>query len=166
MIYIIYIIEFAIKFIERGNMLCRNSRQSNKNDDHNNKCPDGEHGGNYKFFPEMHVYSPTARAKLQCYSALVYKLWPQYQLEQFCATVCRGMRPGLRSTGIQALGELPRYRLSFDRDVFVNDPRIEIMSWSRSSGSGASVPMPDSKVRNTETGAWDRLCALRTRNPL
>jgi hypothetical protein len=41
------------------------------------------------------------------------------------------MRTCRRSTGIQVLRELPRYRLAFDRTVFADDPRIRAMSWDR-----------------------------------
>ena len=37
----------------------------------------------------------------------------------------------LSSTGIQALCAFPQQRLSFDRTVFADDPRIEGMNWDR-----------------------------------
>jgi hypothetical protein len=37
----------------------------------------------------------------------------------------------LRSSGVQALGELLRQRLSFDRTVFANDPKIRGTSRER-----------------------------------
>jgi hypothetical protein len=41
-------------------------------------------------------------------------------------------RMRLGGSGVQALCEFPPYRIGFDRDTFVADPRIAALRWERS----------------------------------